>query len=117
MNKKLLFCGIFLMVLFISCQEQLDPRVKPEVWPLPDPESLLIGTSWVSDTEAFSFQSAEKILYNEQLIYYRYNSAELRGLADYLGSFTVTQDYNKITFKQWMNFPCGRTEIFTKENP
>ena len=102
--KKKVVLSIITVFFLAACQDQTDPRDIQLYQPGFDPESPLIGTSWMWDSgwqdvpETLYFD-AETVLFRGQESYaYLYDKAERVGIADYLGRFTVSQDYERMTF-------------------
>ena len=101
----------------MGCQVQEDPRAIQPVRPGPDPESPLIGTSWIfSDfgDQIVYFQTAETVVFQNESYAYTYNAKTRTGRADYLNSFVVQENYERMTFLSWRNF--GHSADFTRVN-
>ena len=102
--KKKIVLIIIMVFFLVACQAQIDPRDTQPYLPGFDPESPLIGTTWEWDSgfqevpETLHFD-AETVLFRGVESYaYLYDKAERVGMADYLGRFTVSQDYERMTF-------------------
>ena len=103
------------MFFLVSCQNQLDPREQAYRWPAPDPDSPLIGTRWINTDwgeQIIYFEDAETVVFDGNTYAYTYDKAKLRGQADYLGGFTVTEDYQRMNFSNWTIY--NHSVIFTR---
>ena len=108
--KKRIVLTITMMFLLAACQEQIDPRdTRPSSEP--DPQSPLVGTTWEWDSgwqevpETLYFDVDTVLFRGVESYDYLYDKAERIGIADYLGRFTVSEDYEQLTFSpSWRNY-------------
>ena len=114
--------ALIITLVLAGCQPQIDPREQKPDWPPPDPQSPLVGTGWANPDwggRKLHFETAELVFYTR--VYtdvssyknYFYDKEKRIGEVETLGPFTVTQNYQRMTFSNIEGY--GHHMDFTRD--